>query len=83
MIIFIALVVMNSASAKDLMFDLCVDNVTTAQFQYYSRRFQDFAMWVFWTQIGIEHISLQKFQNAKNAGLNMQIGFTPCRAKSP
>jgi hypothetical protein len=49
MIIFIALVVMNSASAKDLMFDLCVDNVTTAQFQYYSQRFQDFAMWVFWT----------------------------------
>lgn len=40
-------------------------------------------MWLFWDERGAQGLSMSNFQNAKNAGLTVHMGTTPCEGKDP
>lgn len=77
------LLLLTQVLAKDLLFDICAEVVTNAQYRCYRQAYDDFSMWMFWSEKGIESLSQQNFRNAKNADLKVHVGYTPCRAKKP
>lgn len=65
----------------DLFFDICFGNVppTTSNYNCIRQNQPEIALWLYNDQKGINSYSVQSFTNARNAGLRLQIGFSPCR----
>lgn len=68
---------------KDLLFDISTESVPVSHFKCVRQQYDEISMWLFWDENGALGFSMQNFQNAKNAGLAVHMGTTPCRSKNP
>lgn len=79
-LIVIVAALIKSSSQKDLLLDPIISsNVLVSHYQCIKNQYSEIALWLGMSEKGIT-TPIQVITNAKNAGLNLHIGFYPCRA---
>ena len=79
-LIVIVAALIKSSRQKDLLLDPIISsNVLVSHYQCIKNQYSEIALWLGMSDKGIT-TPIQVVTNAKNAGLNLHIGFYPCRA---